>query len=154
MPRAVLFEQTRGSGVAVGFGVLQVLARTSAVPVPQPGAKSTGQRAARVAEGAEVGIALYPRDAGQFLRQVVGIPLPVARRVEDAVGVVEELFFRDALAEVARRKVGQAGIGDGVAPCEPLPPRRQQLPLFCILLPAPALLLVEVEGEVLRARSG
>ena len=30
----------------VGFGVLQVLARTAAAPVPQPGAKTTGQRAA------------------------------------------------------------------------------------------------------------
>ena len=112
-----------------------------------------GQRASRVAEGAEVAVGFHPRDAGQLLAQVVGIPLPVARRVEDAVGVVEELFFGEGLAGVARRKVGQAGIGDGVAPHQPLLRRRQQLPLVCILINAPPLLLVQVEGEALSSSS-
>ncbi len=66
-------------------------------------------------ERPEVSGLLHARYAGQFLGQVVGETTAVIFRVQQTVGVVEDVVLGDCLAWIGRDEVGEASVGDAVA---------------------------------------
>ena len=89
-----------------------------------------GQLLAGRGEGPEVG---GQRDPRQFAFQVLGEPLAVARMVQDAVDVIEDVPLGDFLVAVVLAEVLQGPIGD-------------------VLAAVAAVFVVDVEGETLTGR--
>ena len=91
----------------------------------QPGQLLSGR-----GECPEVRREWYPR---QFTLQVIGITLAIARMVQKAIDVIEDVPLRDLLVAVTLTEVIEGPIGD-------------------VLASVCAVLVVEVEGEALARR--
>jgi hypothetical protein len=110
-----------------------------------------GELAACGLKGAEIGVGLDGGDARELLAEVVGVAAAVVGRMQQAVNVVEQIFFADATA-LARGGIGtlemlQTRIRDRIATGVATFFRdalRKQFPV-----PRFFAFFVEVEGEML-----
>ena len=66
-------------------------------------------------EGPEVCGPLHRRDAWEFLGEVISIAAAVVLRVQQAIGVVEQVVRGDRFAWLSSLEVGQTFIGDSIA---------------------------------------
>ncbi len=78
-----------------------------------------GEIAAGLGEGAEIGKGLHGGDAREFFAEVIGVAGAVVGGMQQAVDVVEEVFFGDATTfarcGIGGLEMGKSGIGDGIA---------------------------------------
>ena len=73
-----------------------------------------GKLAPRPAEGGETGAGFHARDARQLFAEVVGIARAVFFAVQQAVDVIEDVFFADGFG-VGFLEMRQRAVGDGAA---------------------------------------
>ena len=134
---------------ACGGGGLDAQARMAGdgfvVQVP------VGEVATRFLKGAEIGVDFDCGDARELFAEVIGITCAVVGGMQQAVDVVEKVFFGDATAfsrsGIGGLKMRQSGIRDRIATGVATFSRaalRKQLPVPCFFG-----FFVEVEGEVL-----
>lgn len=88
-------------------------------------------------EGPKVNGLLHSRNARQFLGEIVGIAAAVVFGVQDAIYVVEEIFFGDSFVWISSLEMSQSFIRDRIAPLKSTGgtwSARQQVPLRIISL--------------------